>query len=520
MGASDLVIASNLLELRQLQDAGAQLRALESIDRDLRAHALASVYQGEQLVASVNGLANLERANQFILGDISSTLGLISDQICDGFWQVAYGQRVQSELLVGILQALASPSATQAKEYRERGIYAYKNGWIDDAEESLKQAATLDPFDFTVHQVLGDVLFKESRLGDAADEYAKAAKYARPVSGMDAGIGYVSQARALRAAGRGAEALVAATAALDLLPDEPDVNYAVAQSAASAGNLEEMANSLHKALQLKPGLAALAVSDAALEGVIDQVHQVLAEFRSEIHGRARRAVDAERALFCAVSAAYDSFIDLTESRRLETRQNASKKRSFWSSGEVDASQPWEVVQALTAAHQSIERYLSDLADLTATGAIIDSHAALMLIQSESPKLRSSTLQALRTQYAETWLTGAACSALVDAAVAIDPSSAKTAACPKCGKRVCEWDSACPWCGVLYSTSLVVPQPLESAYEAWLKDERHWPLFLSRLDANASALPKGPGARDKLAKRFPRAQGRPGFEAIAQKFEGR
>lgn len=78
---------------------------------------------------------------------------------------------------------LARPRHTQAMEYRQNGVYALNNEWHDDAKRDFLKAEEYYPYDFVVHQYLGDILlWKSNDRQKAFEYYQKAAKYAEPHS--------------------------------------------------------------------------------------------------------------------------------------------------------------------------------------------------------------------------------------------------------------------------------------------------------------------------------------------------
>lgn len=85
--------------------------------------------------------------------------------------------------LAEIDKKLAHPLDVKAANYRQHGIYAYDNGWFEEAVRDLQEAEELNRYDFVVHQYLGDAFCW--RLPDpqkAFEYYQKAARYATPHS--------------------------------------------------------------------------------------------------------------------------------------------------------------------------------------------------------------------------------------------------------------------------------------------------------------------------------------------------
>ena len=329
MTLGDLVIARSPVELEMLDRSGQALHSLQNLDRDVRRQVSAT----EQVAASVEALAQVERSNGFVLGEIRGSLGLVSDQLYRGFSQLAYEQRLQSEALRDMLEALRNPSTVQAREFRERGLYAYRNGWFEEAAAALKAAAKHDPFDFTVHQVLGDMAML--CVGDfpaAAEEFALAARYAAPVSNVDAAFARMSEARALRCAGRFGEAKRAALEAVRLAPKLPESHYVAAQAALGDGDRATARVELLQAVARRPTLALLAVNDDLLGSPPGFVGSVLEEERARLRDKVTTGLDRLHGRFGWFQENARQLLALHRRDRAEAEekaQPAKKRSSFW-----------------------------------------------------------------------------------------------------------------------------------------------------------------------------------------------
>ena len=112
-----------------------------------------------------NGASQLAKG----LGDLDSSFNW-------GIRQVVWN-------LAEIDKKLAHPLDVKAANFRQHGIYAYDNGWPDDAVKDLLEAEALNRYDFVVHQYLGDAFcWKLSDPQKAFGYYQKAARYAAPHS--------------------------------------------------------------------------------------------------------------------------------------------------------------------------------------------------------------------------------------------------------------------------------------------------------------------------------------------------
>lgn len=518
MAFGDLAIARNLQEYEMMQRSDRALDSLSRIAAGVRAQSQATALAGMSIAASVQSLEYVERTNGFLLGDINLALGVVSDQLADGFAEVAYQQRLQTEQLRGILDTLANPSTVAAQELRDRGLYAYANGWLDDAEKELVAASEKNPFDFTVHQVLGDIAIRdESRLDVAADRFAKAAKYAAPVSKPDAAYAYMSAAKALRLGGRHAEALEASEKAAELAPGLPEVHFAVAQSAMGAGRNDLVRSALHRALTDKPELSVLAAEDAVLAADEPLVVQVLEEVRADLWRRLDDRWNEINPRLANIIDTEETLGRMWRESEAEADQRAAQKKTWSLIRKQD--EPiirWSHLRGVGAAASRAAAFIGSIDAFVEGSSILDFKFALESINRDAGAVVDDAVVAVAEQYLVVPLPADVASMLLDSMLAINPDATRTAECPQCGFRVAELDDYCRSCGVFFKGQLQVPDQLAHAYDAWLADPRHWPTFLARLEGSISVLPSGPGAADRVRARFPQAIGHAGFSEVLQK----
>ena len=83
----------------------------------------------------------------------------------------------QTETLEQISLTLKSPRATAAAESRQRGVWAYNAGLLDDAERELLQALELDPMDYIAHLFMGHVYLNTNRDTQCRAAYEQARTY-------------------------------------------------------------------------------------------------------------------------------------------------------------------------------------------------------------------------------------------------------------------------------------------------------------------------------------------------------
>jgi tetratricopeptide (TPR) repeat protein len=158
------------------------------------------------------------------------------------------------DLLESLIDAVANPTATSANELHRRGLLALKNGWSDEAITEFKRSIDAYPYDPSVHFALGCALAESQEYGQAAEAFAKAARYASPKHHSLAASAAILAARLYDRVGEPKRALEVLVNCRDMIPPAPDVTYEIARR---TGTRED----LIRALALKPALVVRARAD-------------------------------------------------------------------------------------------------------------------------------------------------------------------------------------------------------------------------------------------------------------------
>lgn len=165
----------------------------------------------------------------------------------------------QQDSIRQMVDTLKHPLSTAAKERLERGIFAARNGWDDDAREELEASISADRFSPLAHLYLGMVHQRLGAPDDAVTEYGLALKYGTGDAALS---------------GRAWLLLVATDAeqALAMIPPQLNTCAEVAfQKAIATGSRED----LRRAFELAPELIAdghlieLPDVDAVVAGLLE-----------------------------------------------------------------------------------------------------------------------------------------------------------------------------------------------------------------------------------------------------------
>lgn len=111
-----------------------------------------------------------------------------------GFSKLVWQVEQTNKELMELKDILSEPLGTQAREYRNRGEYAYAQGWMQDALGEFLEAEKCNRYDFTVHMYLGLIyLYENKDETKALESFEKAARYARPKSSYYASLALLYQ---------------------------------------------------------------------------------------------------------------------------------------------------------------------------------------------------------------------------------------------------------------------------------------------------------------------------------------
>ncbi len=180
--AADKIVESTKahqeLARRDYLEAADRLIVSQELSREIISSELSDVSRGLSKISS-NVSEGLSRISNVFQNGISHLGDAIYDLNASFDWAA---EKVIWHL-AEVNNKLARPHHTQAMEFRQNGIYAFNNKWHNDAKRDFLKAEEYYPYDFVVHQYLGDIFLWELKDQNKAFEYyEKAAKYAEPIS--------------------------------------------------------------------------------------------------------------------------------------------------------------------------------------------------------------------------------------------------------------------------------------------------------------------------------------------------
>jgi tetratricopeptide (TPR) repeat protein len=190
-----------------------------------------------------------------------------------------------AELLERIMNSVQKPAETQAGELRRHGLLAFKNGWLDEAITEFKKSIDAYGYDPSVHFALGCALAGEQNYPEAAESFAKAARYGFPDQHSLAASAAILSARLYDQMGSGEQAVGILTTCYQAVPSAADVAYELARRTGQRQHLSA-------ALSLKPSLLVRARVDnlAELEHAAREVLDVSPAFAA-LQSEAAHAFD-------------------------------------------------------------------------------------------------------------------------------------------------------------------------------------------------------------------------------------
>lgn len=213
-----------------------------------------------------------ERSFTAIRSDLKQLVG-----IRDSLQQIAHSLGYQlplvvsqlaraGELLERIMDGVQNPVATRADELRRHGLLAFKNGWASEAITEFRKSIDVYGYDPSVHFALGCVLAGEREYAEAAESFAKAARYGFPEHHSLAASAAILSAGLYDELAARERAVYILTACHEAIPSAADVTYELARRTGTRQHLSA-------ALSLKPSLVLRARVDnlGELEGAARDV---------------------------------------------------------------------------------------------------------------------------------------------------------------------------------------------------------------------------------------------------------
>jgi tetratricopeptide (TPR) repeat protein len=178
----------------------------------------------------------------------------LSAEFSWGLSELLWRADQQGETVSQIRDALVKPLETQSRELRERAIYSYNHGWMDEALPDFLDAMEKSRIDYVVAHYLGNIYLRRGEFGTAADWFGKSAKWSRPKEPRHAAIALMHQALAyvLRTTDDDAASCRQAVACLDealsLDPTNLEVAFQRAQYLARIGESRQALPALEEVI--------------------------------------------------------------------------------------------------------------------------------------------------------------------------------------------------------------------------------------------------------------------------------
>jgi len=242
-----------------------------------------------QLQAADDIIASQEQARKELKAELS--LGI--DDIVEGldgmkstfewgFSELVWQIEKQREVLKGILETLQKPLDTQAKELKKRADRAYRNGLYDDALRDFLESEKKNPYDFTVHQTVGNIYFFHKKNSKKALEYyQKAVKYAEPESPYYASYALLHIAKIKYLQEKFSGAYKATKRALKLTSNFDEAHYQHSKYSVIMGKYDEAAEHLKRAISSDRGYALRAHSEKDFEEIKGRMRSIAGKIIQE-----------------------------------------------------------------------------------------------------------------------------------------------------------------------------------------------------------------------------------------------
>jgi hypothetical protein len=243
-----------------------------------------------------------------------------------GLTQIVWHQEQTNKLLTDILSVLKAPRKTEADEMRERGDEAYRNAinarrpedrqqWMNVALQAYADCVDKNPSDFSALYSIGMVLFYERGISeDALTAFRMAATFAEPYSSYHAALAWLQIGYIRRCRKEMEQSYEATEEAVRLQPDWAETHFQHAISCALTDRLDEMKESLKRAIRLDRNYWFRACTEPDLmagHGVVrETVRIALEELRQEASQEASKAIASAQARIAELNRLIQGVTDL------------------------------------------------------------------------------------------------------------------------------------------------------------------------------------------------------------------
>jgi hypothetical protein len=243
-----------------------------------------------------------------------------------GLTQIVWHQEQTNKLLTDILSVLKAPRKTEADEMRERGDEAYRNAinarrpedrqqWMNVALQAYADCVDKNPSDFSALYSIGMVLFYERGISeDALTAFRMAATFAEPYSSYHAALAWLQIGYIRRCRKEMEQSYEATEEAVRLQPDWAETHFQHAISCALTDRLDEMKESLKRAIRLDRNYWFRACTEPDLmagHGVVrETVRIALEELRQEASQEASEAIASAQARIAELNRLIQGVTDL------------------------------------------------------------------------------------------------------------------------------------------------------------------------------------------------------------------
>lgn len=237
--------------------------------------------------------------------DVVDGIDKLSSKIGWGFSELIWRIEENREVLEKILKTLQNPTKTDAAEDRKDGLYAYWNGFIDDALEYFHNAVEKNRFDFSVHQYIGDIYFHhKENIEQSLEFYQNAAKYAKPKSKIHSSYALLNVAKVQEIKENFIEAKKSTEEAIEISPNSSSIyyrsHYEHGRYLAILNNYQEVLKHLKICFENDSYYAVLVDSEEDFDPMRDKINGLKQEMRNKAKERAQNGIEKIRKIISEV----------------------------------------------------------------------------------------------------------------------------------------------------------------------------------------------------------------------------
>jgi len=239
------------------------------------------------------------------LDSVAEDVGYLSEQM-DKVYDIFEKQtakmiwilELQNNYMKNIIAQLQRPLDIKAKELRNRAIYAYINEWYDEALTDFLESLKYNPYDFTIHHLVGNIYLNDKNDYEKARTYYNdAVKYVLPTSKQYASFFILHISRTYYHEKRYDKAYNSTMRSIKLSPNYLEAKYQHAKNCILIDILDEAINIILPMIENKIIDPLSIKSDEILVKIRPDIRKIYQEKNSKLEASLSKVVKIQNSYY-------------------------------------------------------------------------------------------------------------------------------------------------------------------------------------------------------------------------------